>query len=112
MSAVMNILHNAFKNTPPGGHVVLRTRAEHGRLLIETQDECGGIPASDGDLFQVFGDRRGRDRSGLGLGLSIARKAVRAHGGEIHIRNMPGTGCVFTIDVPLAAADAPPLVAS
>jgi signal transduction histidine kinase len=105
MSAVMNLLHNAFKNTPAGGHVVLRARAEQGRLLIETQDECGGIPPSKGDLFQVFGDRRGSDRSGLGLGLSIARKAVRAHGGEIRIRNMPGNGCVFIIDVPLAAAE-------
>jgi len=105
MSAVMNLLHNAFKNTPPGGNVVLRARAEQGRLLIETQDECGGIPPSKGDLFQVFGDRRGSDRSGLGLGLSIARKAVRAHGGEIRIRNMPGNGCVFIIDVPLAAAE-------
>jgi len=105
MSAVMNVLHNAFKNTPAGGHVVLRARADHGRLLIETQDECGGIPQSKGDLFQVFGDRRGRDRSGLGLGLSIARQAVRAHGGEIRIRNLPGTGCVFIIEVPLAAAE-------
>jgi signal transduction histidine kinase len=108
MSAVMNLLHNAFKNTPAGGQVVLRARAEHGRLLIETQDECGGIPPSKGDLFQVFGDRRGRDRSGLGLGLSIARKAVRAHGGEITIRNMPGKGCVFIIDVPLAAEETAP----
>ena len=101
-SAVMNLLHNAFKNTPSGGRVVLRARSEDGRLLIETEDECGGIPPAKGDLFQVFGDRRGSDRSGLGLGLSIARKAVRAHGGEISIRNMPGKGCVFTIDVPLA----------
>jgi signal transduction histidine kinase len=61
-----------------------------GQLLIETEDECGGIPQSKGDLFQLFGDRRRSDRSGLGLGLSIARKAVPAHGGEIRIRNMPG----------------------
>jgi hypothetical protein len=111
-SAVMNLLHNAFKNTPSGGRVVLRARAEPGRLVIETQDECGGIPPSKGDLFQVFGDRRGRDRSGLGLGLSIARKAVRAHGGEISIRNMPGKGCVFIIDVPLAAAESAPQAVS
>ena len=103
-SAVMNLLHNAFKNTPSGRRVVLRARAEQGRLLIETEDECGGIPQDKSDLFQVFGDRRGSDRSGLGLGLSIARKAVRAHGGEIRIRNMPGKGCVFIIDVPLAAS--------
>ena len=101
-SAVMNLLHNAFKNTPAGGRVVLRARAEQERLLIETEDECGGIPPTKGNLFQVFGDRRGRDRSGLGLGLSIARKAVKAHGGQIRIRNMPGKGCIFIIEVPLA----------
>jgi signal transduction histidine kinase len=107
-SAVMNLLHNAFKNTPSGRSVVLRARVEEGRLLIEIEDECGGIPQDKSDLFQVFGDRRGSDRSGLGLGLSIARKAVRAHGGEIRVRNMPGKGCVFTIDVPLAADESVP----
>ncbi len=107
-SAVMNLVHNAFKNTPSGRHVVLRARADEGRLLIETEDECGRIPSSKGDLFQVFGDRRGSDRSGLGLGLSIARKAVRAHGGKIHIRDMPGKGCVFVIVVPLAAKESLP----
>jgi len=107
-SAVMNLLHSAFKNTPSGGRVVLRARAEHGRLHIETEDECGGIPPGKGDLFQTFGDRRGSDRTGLGLGLSIARRAVRAHGGEISIRNKPGKGCVFVIDVPLAAAEPAP----
>ena len=102
-SAVMNLLHNAFKNTPAGGTVSLRATAQGERLLVEIQDQCGGIQGSTRNLFQPFGDRRGGDRSGLGLGLSIARKAVRAHGGDIRIRNMPGEGCVFTIDVPLAA---------
>jgi signal transduction histidine kinase len=106
-SAVMNLLNNAFKNTPKGGAVALSAHAQGERLLVEIQDECGGIPESKGDLFQAFGDRRGRDRSGLGLGLSIARQAVRAHGGDIHIRNMPGRGCVFAIDVPLAAVSVP-----
>jgi len=101
-SAALNLLHNAFKNTPSGGRVVLRARAEDRRLLVEIEDQCGGIPPSKGDPFQEFGDRRGTDRSGLGLGLSIARKAVRAHGGEILIRNMPGKGCVCLINVPLA----------
>jgi signal transduction histidine kinase len=108
-SAVMNLLHNAFKNTRPGGAVTLRAQAQGDRLIVAIQDECGGIPANKTDLFKAFGDRRGTDRSGLGLGLSIARQAVRAHGGDIHIRNMPSTGCVFSIDVPLAtnAASAP-----
>jgi signal transduction histidine kinase len=52
------------------------------------------------DLFQPFGERRGKDRTGLGLGLSIARKAIRAHGGNIELRNMPGVGCVFIIQIP------------
>jgi signal transduction histidine kinase len=81
-SAVTNLLNNAFKFTPVGGRVVLRARAnEDERLLIEVEDECGGIPASVGDPFQSFGERRGGDRTDLGLGLSTARKAVRAHGG-------------------------------
>ena len=104
-SAVMNLLHNAFKNTPVGGRVVLRARARERRLFVEIEDECGGIPQSV-DLFQAFGDRRGSDRSGLGLGLSIARNAIRAHGGEINVHNMPGKGCVFVIDIPLASEDA------
>ena len=102
-SAVMNILHNAFKNTPQGGHVTLRAFAAKDDLCLEVEDQCGGIPEEKGDLFKTFGDRRGHDRSGLGMGLSIARKAVRAHGGDISIRNHPGHGCVFTICVPLAA---------
>jgi signal transduction histidine kinase len=105
-SAVMNLLENAFKNTPAGGAVSLRAQARGDRLIVEVQDECGGIPAGKTDLFKAFGDRRGADRSGLGLGLSIARQAVRAHSGDIHIRNMSGSGCVFTIDLPLAVDDA------
>jgi signal transduction histidine kinase len=100
-SAVMNLLLNAFKYTPPNGAVTLRARAQEQRLVIEIEDQCGGIPDSKGELFHRFGDRRGTDRSGLGLGLSIARDAVRAHQGDIYVRNMPGTGCVFSIDLPL-----------
>ncbi len=106
-SAVMNLLHNAFKATPQGGHVILRAFADSRGVVIEIADECGGFPEGLGDPFEPFGERRGRDGSGLGLGLSIARKAIRAHGGDIHIRNLPGRGCVFVIDLPLAGADVP-----
>ena len=102
-SAVMNLLQNAFKCTREGSRVVLRALRAGTRVLIEIEDECGGISQTTSDPFQPFGERRGRDRTGLGLGLSIARTAVRAHGGDIHIRNMPGVGCVFVIDLPLAA---------
>ncbi|MEX2273859.1 MAG: sensor histidine kinase [Vicinamibacterales bacterium] len=100
-SAVTNLLNNAFKFTHAGGRVVLSASADDSRVYISVEDECGGIPDSVGDPFQPFGDRRGDDRSGLGLGLSIARKAIRSHGGDITIRNLPGTGCVFTIDLPI-----------
>ena len=102
MSAVMNLLENAFKFTPAGGSVVLRSRAEGNRVVVEVEDECGGISAGS-DLFHAFADDRGVDRSGLGLGLSIARRAVHAHGGDIHVRNTPGKGSTFAVDLPLAA---------
>lgn len=103
-SAVNNLLSNAFKFTKPGGHVVLSGVADGGAVRISVEDQCGGIPDSMRDPFQAFGERRGGDRSGLGLGLSIARKAVRSQGGDILIRNMPGTGCIFTIHLPLEPA--------
>ena len=107
-SAVTNLLNNAFKYTRPQSRVVLRAKtAEDARLLIEVEDECGGIPAGTGDPFQSFGERRGRDRTGLGLGLSIARKAVREQGGDINVRNIPDKGCVFVIEIPLAVEDVP-----
>ena len=80
----MNLLHNGFKYTPAGGTVTLRAHARAGRLLVEIEDECGGIPEHKHDLFQAFGEQQGTDRSRLGLGLSIAQEAVRAHVGEIH----------------------------
>jgi signal transduction histidine kinase len=72
-------------------------------VAIEVADACGGIPAGSGDLFEPFGERRARNRTGLGLGLSIARRAVRAQGGEIEVHNRPGEGCTFAIHVPAAA---------
>jgi signal transduction histidine kinase len=108
-SAVMNLLNNAFKYTPAGGRVVLRARREDERVLIEVEDECGGVADGADDPFKAFAVRRKGDRTGLGLGLSIARKAVRMHGGEIHHRNIPGKGCVFVIDLPLAADTPIPL---
>ena len=48
---------------------------------------------------EVFEQRNG-DRSGLGLGLGISRRGIEANGGELRVRNLPGKGCVFTIDLP------------
>ena len=108
-SALTNLLTNGFKYTREGGSVTLRARAEAGKLCIEVQDQCGGIPDAKGDPFAPFGDRRGKDRTGLGLGLSIARNAVRAQGGDVTVRNIPGSGCIFRIEVPLVSTDSVPV---
>jgi signal transduction histidine kinase len=103
----MNLLNNAFKYTHAGGQVVLRALHENGRVRFEVEDECGGIPDGPDDPFKSFAERRHKDRTGLGLGLSIARRAVRMHGGDIYFRNLPGKGCVFVIEVPLAGEGTP-----
>jgi signal transduction histidine kinase len=99
-AAVANLLQNAFKFTRKRTVVALRVRATPDRVLFEIEDECGGLPpGKKEDLFRSFG-QRGSDRSGLGLGLSICRKAAHASGGLIHVRDLPGKGCVFTLDLP------------
>lgn len=99
--AIANVLHNAFKFTHAGGHVALRATVSHARVLIEIEDECGGLPP--GGAQAIFGafQQRGTNRSGLGLGLFISRKGVEASGGTLRVRDVPGSGCIFTIDLPL-----------
>jgi signal transduction histidine kinase len=101
-SALMNLLHNAFNYTRAHGQVTLRTRVDDGRVLIEVEDQCGGTGRTDADLFRPLGQRRGSDRSDLGIGLSICREAVKAIGGEVRTRKLPDEGCIFAIELPLA----------
>ena len=99
-AAVSNLLQNAFKFTRPQGHVALNTRATAERVLIDIEDECGGLPPGKAEaLFEPF-QQRGANRTGLGLGLTITRRGIQAMGGEVQVRNLPGRGCVFTIDLP------------
>lgn len=101
-AAVGNLLQNAFKFTHPKGHISLNANASptKSRVLIDVGDECGGLPPGKAEqLFRPF-EQRSKDRTGLGLGLSISRRSIEADGGEIHVRDLPGVGCVFTIDLP------------
>jgi signal transduction histidine kinase len=101
-SALSNLLQNAVKYTPAGGKVSLSARASADRVLIDVEDECGGLPAGDPALmFRPF-ERRSIDRTGLGLGLSISRRGVEANGGKLDVHNTPGKGCIFIIDLPTA----------
>ena len=98
-AAIANLLQNAFKFTRAGGHVLVRTHADADRAFIAIEDECGGLAGSPEDLFAPF-EQRSKDRSGLGLGLAIAREGVGANGGEINARNIAGRGCIFTVALP------------
>jgi hypothetical protein len=66
-SAVTNLLNNAFKYTLDDGHVTLRAGAGSAHLRIEVEDECGGLPEPVVDPSKPSSERRGRQRSGLGL---------------------------------------------
>lgn len=102
-SALMNLLRNAFQHTHIQGHVTLRTRSEDGRVLVEVEDECGGLVRTAVAQPRARGERRGSDRAIPGQGLSRSRRDVQANGGEIHARNLPGKGCIFGIHLPAAA---------
>ena len=105
---VTNLLQNAFKFTRLGTRVTVRVGASEERVMIEVEDECGGLPGSNtDDLFRPF-EQRGADRTGVGLGLAFCRWAVEANGGRIYARNLPDTGCVFTIDLPRYIASGAP----
>ena len=104
-AVIVNLLQNGFKFTRPGTPVTLRVGASAKRVLIEVEDECGGlIEGNVHELFRPF-EQRGTDRTGLGLGLAFSRWAAQANNGRLYTRNLPGKGCIFTLDLP--KADAP-----
>lgn len=99
-SVVSNLLQNAFKFTPKGGNVCLATRSDAEHVFIDVEDECGGLPPGKAaELFRPFG-QRSSDRTGMGLGLSICQRAAAANAGAVHVRDVPGKGCVFTLELP------------
>jgi signal transduction histidine kinase len=99
-SAVGNLLQNAFKFTEENTEVSLSVHATGDRVLIDVEDNCGGLPPGDAEKMFLPSTPGGTDKSGLGLGLSICRRSVEANSGVLSVRNLPGTGCVFTIELP------------
>jgi hypothetical protein len=100
-SAISNLVRNAVKFSHAGGAVQIRARAiEGGRFLVEVEDACGGLPpGAAARLFVPFA-QLGKDRSGFGLGLAIAKQATDAHGGQLRVHDLPGKGCVFALELP------------
>jgi signal transduction histidine kinase len=101
LAAVLaNLVQNAVKFTAKDSEVTIRTRAQGERVLVDVEDRCGGLPPEKlAGLFSPF-SQHSSDKSGLGMGLSISRRGAVANGGELRIRNVPGLGCVFTLEVP------------
>lgn len=109
ISAVSNLVQNAFKFTHDNGRIRLRASRRQGYELIEIEDECGGLPpGKHEELFAPFVSKAA-DRRGIGLGLTIARDAIEAHGGQVSVTNLPGKGCVFRLTLPMrGGADGAP----
>jgi signal transduction histidine kinase len=99
-AVVGNLLQNALKFTRPQSTVTLAAKSSGDRVLIEVEDECGGLPGGNSQpLFRPF-EQRSIDRTGLGLGLAFSRWAAEANNGRIYTRNLPDKGCIFTLDLP------------
>jgi signal transduction histidine kinase len=106
--ALVNIIHNAVKYSPAEGAITVRVEHEpEGSIRVDVVDSGPGIaPEHAAKIFDRFyrvDESRSRGAGGAGLGLSIAQWAVRVHGGDIHLRATPGSGCTFQICLPPAA---------
>jgi two-component system sensor histidine kinase BaeS len=100
-----NLLSNAMRYTPPGGHIELVVDSTTTTVLVRVHDSGPGIPPEAlpyifGRFFRVEKSRT-RMEGGSGLGLAIARQLARAHGGDLTVANHPSGGAVFTLILPL-----------
>ena len=99
VQVVINIVNNAVKYTPEGSHIILSARRDHSLIVVEIADDGPGIPnEAKGKLFEMFytaGNERGDGRRGLGLGLSLCKSIVTAHGGTIEAADNHPQGTVF-----------------
>jgi signal transduction histidine kinase len=102
-----NLIGNALRHTPEGGSVTVRVREAGSPSLVrfEVRDSGPGIaPEYQREIFHKFFRVPGTAGGGAGLGLSIAKEIVEAHGGEIGVESQPGQGCVFFFTLPIASA--------
>ena len=102
--AIGNLLSNAIKFTPAGGRVSTSVRTADSQLTIQIEDTGPGIPLNEQEtIFQPFirGSQGRRIVEGMGLGLSIAREILVAHGGDISLESTPSAGSRFTLQMPV-----------
>lgn len=101
LSALNNLIRNAVKFTRIESTVQVRWHTENEHMVIEVEDECGGLPPDKIEkLFLPF-VKAGTDQTGFGLGLAIVKQAAEAHGGSVQVKNVSGTGCIFSLVLPI-----------
>ena len=98
-SAVSNLVQNALKYTRNGGRIQIRGKIVDENIIVEVEDECGGLTDATVNLFKPF-EQQNEDRKGLGLGLTIAQRAIVLSNGTIGVENLPKKGCIFKISLP------------
>ena len=100
-----NLLSNALRYTPKGGHIRMRAKQGGAWLYLSVSDDGAGIPAEyQSRIFEKFVQVKGDMRGGSGLGLAICREIVRAHGGSIWVESSPGKGSTFTFTLKAVSA--------
>ena len=98
---LMNLLDNAIKYTPQGTPIELSASVKDGEIVVEVKDRGPGIPANEEEkIFDKF-VRGSATGGGIGLGLTICRAIIAAHGGRIWAENRPGGGSIFRFTLPL-----------
>jgi two-component system sensor histidine kinase KdpD len=101
---LINLLENATKYTPPGSPIDVTAVSRDGEVETEVADRGPGIAKDDTErVFEKFYRERTSEGGGVGLGLTICRGMIRAHGGRIWVSNRPGGGASFRFTLPLDA---------
>jgi signal transduction histidine kinase len=102
LAALSNLLENAFSFSRADGHVTVGVSASASHVLLDIADACGGL--LPGGATELLLPARLGDAKRTGLGLDIARRSIEACGGELRLRDVPGSGCVFTLALPAQSA--------
>jgi len=103
--AVANVIDNAVKYTPRDGHVLVTLEARQGHILFTVADNGIGIPEDEHALVwqRLYRSRSARAEKGLGLGMSIVKAIVDAHGGTVSFTSVPAQGTTFVVTFPAPA---------